>query len=137
MSPEIVESSEYSYSSDIWSIGVIFYCLFTMNHKDINFRLNFDKKKISIQKNIEMMNYQFGKEYEALIVECLDSDCEKRKTAEEILNELYFLKSCLNLNKKRRRVWFIKTREKDSQEENEEFEFEHVEEQGLNDSFRI
>jgi serine/threonine protein kinase len=136
MSPEIVEASEYSYSSDIWSIGVVFYCLFSMNHKEINFRLNFDKKKIYIQKNIELMNYQFGKEYVDLIVRCLDVDCGNRPTAEQILTELKTLKSSLNLNKKRTRGRTIKIKEVDEKikydSDEEGIEFYPLQEQERN-----
>jgi serine/threonine protein kinase len=95
MAPEIVDlnwnSTEYTYSGDIWSIGVIFYCLFSSNMKEINLRS--DSNKALIKKSISKLKFQFEEEYIKLIEACLESEPKKRPSSKEILEILISLKN--------------------------------------------
>jgi serine/threonine protein kinase len=95
MAPEIVDlnwiSTEYTYSGDIWSIGVILFCLFCSNAKEINLRS--ESNKLLIKKFISKFEYQFEGEYIKLIESCLDSDPKKRPSSKEILENLITLQN--------------------------------------------
>jgi serine/threonine-protein kinase OSR1/STK39 len=89
MSPEIVElntsTTEYSFPSDIWSFGVILYCILSRKQKEVNFRS--DAKKFLIKKNIESLEYRHSAKFIELIELCLDNDPSKRPTAQELLKK--------------------------------------------------
>jgi serine/threonine protein kinase len=74
MSPEIVDlnttTTEYSFPSDIWSFGVILYCILSRKQKEVNFRS--ESKKLLIKKNIESLDYNHGSEYVEMIEACLN-----------------------------------------------------------------
>jgi serine/threonine protein kinase len=93
MAPEIVdlnwETTEYTYSGDIWSIGVIFFCLFTSTVKEINLRS--EKNRALIKKDISTFKYQFEQDYIQIIQNCLDKDPKKRLSSKEILKKLVSL----------------------------------------------
>jgi serine/threonine protein kinase len=90
MSPEVYES-DYTYSSDIWSIGVNLYFLFSKTSKVVDFK---SKDKKLIDNKINPLNYQFGKEYIEIIRSCLEFDPLKRPTVLELLEKFeYFLQN--------------------------------------------
>ena len=93
MSPELVDGLEYSYPSDIWSIGVILYCMFAKSQKTVNFRSKMQNHFIS--KVLDKQKYQFKKEIIELIEKCLEIDPKKRPTAIVILEKLKFFKENL------------------------------------------
>ena len=85
MSPEIYEGKSYTYPSDVWSIGVILFQLFTGTNKPINFRnfKNLDKIQLILNQN-----FKFKKKYVLIIQNCLQKNPENRPIIKNLLVEL-------------------------------------------------
>ena len=84
--PEILEKKEYSFEADIWSLGVTFYELITLNYP---FEGNNDTE---IEKNIVKGNIketpkdcQIDEKFIELIKEMLKTRTDERPTADNIL----------------------------------------------------
>jgi serine/threonine protein kinase len=86
MSPEMF-SGEYSFPSDIWSIGVILFCIFSRYKKkncDFKNKFNFNFLKSLVGGS----DLKYADDYISLIEKCLKEDPNERITASELLIEL-------------------------------------------------
>ena len=94
MSPERILGNEYSYSSDIWSLGLVIYELATGS-----FPYNFSKVYIehveSILKDPEPSlpdNGEFSPDLQNFITRCLKKDPKERDSAAELCAHPWILK---------------------------------------------
>lgn len=91
MAPEIIfnENCEYTPICDIWSIGILAYCLF---HAKIPF--SFNKVNQKLYNTMISKNIKFGKNVSELgkqfIRDCLEVDPSKRPTAEMLMKHPWF-----------------------------------------------
>ena len=94
--PELIKKNEYTTKADIWSLGVTFCHLLTLEYpfegKDKNEIYNNIKKAKKKDYNDEVLK-KYSKEFLDLIDEMMSLDPKNRPSAEEILNK--------NISKKR------------------------------------
>ena len=83
ISPEIKKEQEYTYSTDIWSLGVLTYELCLLEHPQTHYRLN--KKKYLNGEIPKLNDKDYSQELSDLIEKMLNVEPEKRPTAGEIL----------------------------------------------------
>ena len=83
ISPEIKKGQEYTYSTDIWSLGVLTYELCLLDHPQTHYRLN--KKKYLNGEIPKLNDKDYSQELSDLIEKMLNVEPEKRPTAGEIL----------------------------------------------------
>ena len=91
MSPEMIEGI-YHYKSDLWSIGVILYCLITgkypFNGKDKNEVFSLINSGKYNKKNLNKKNY--SNEVKNLIKKIFTIDLNKRISIDDALNDDWF-----------------------------------------------
>ena len=91
MAPEIIESENYDYSVDIWSLGILLYELL-MGHSPFK-----DKTTKNTIVNIKMHNLKFDKEVSEeckdLINKLLEVNKDKRINIKDILNHQFVKKN--------------------------------------------
>ena len=92
ISPEMKKGQEYTYSTDIWSLGVLIYELCLLEHPQTKYRLN--KIKYLNGEIPKLDDKDYSPELSDLIEKMLNVEPEKRPTASEILE------ICENLLKK-------------------------------------
>lgn len=78
----IAPDSQFNKTSDIYSFGVILYCIFTLNawHK------THELEKRPLMNEI-LEDYTWGKTYVKIIEKCCQKDNKERPTAHELLKE--------------------------------------------------
>ena len=84
LSPQIIKEEEYSFDTDIWSLGVTFYQLMTFN-------LPFEGKLKNLYDNITNVNYKkldgyYSDDLRHLVHKMLRANVNDRPKAFEILN---------------------------------------------------
>lgn len=97
MSPERMDGEKYSYSGDIWALGIILIELATGEYP------------FSTSANyIEMLNYiktteissilreEFSEDFVDFLKKCLDKDPEKRSTALELCMHPWIFNNAMN-----------------------------------------
>ena len=91
ISPEVIKGEEYSYSSDIWSLGIILYELCLLRHP---FRLLNDKKNlffILTNGDLTKLNRECERNYSErtcnLIKKILVKNPDERPTIDQIIKE--------------------------------------------------
>ena len=83
ISPELMKGEEYSYSTDIWSLGILIYELCLLQHPQTKYRIN---QKQYINGEIpELKDKDYSQELSNLIKRMLNVKPEERPTASEIL----------------------------------------------------
>jgi serine/threonine protein kinase len=83
ISPEIMKKEAYTYSTDIWSLGILIYELCLLEHPQKKYRLNNIKY---INGEIpELNDKDYSKDLSDLIKRMLNVKPDKRPTAAEIL----------------------------------------------------
>lgn len=88
MSPEVCESKPYSYASDIWSLGCVFYEMLALRHA-------FDAPNILtlilkiVQQDFAPVPPHYDPEVSELLRKLLDKDPERRPSMEEIFATPY------------------------------------------------
>ena len=95
MSPEIYLHKEYSFKTDIWSLGIILYCLITQgvlpfDHENMDNKV-IGKKVIYLQQ--EYPEEYFGKCSKSLMIlldKMLDKNFEKRIDINNLLKDSWF-----------------------------------------------
>jgi serine/threonine protein kinase len=91
MSPEMF-NGEYSFPSDIWSIGVILFCIFSRyKKKNCDFKNKFNLNFIN--SLVGGSDLKYADYYISLIEKCLKDDPIERITANELLIELKNIES--------------------------------------------
>tara|TARA_B100001093_G_C26769695_1_gene989534 strand:- start:469 stop:1599 length:1131 start_codon:yes stop_codon:yes gene_type:complete len=88
MAPEIIQNKQYNHKSDIWSLGVIIFELFTKKHP------YYTTSKKNLIKNIKSgikINYNFINDQKLvkLLKEILNDNPEKRISWEELFIEFH------------------------------------------------
>ena len=96
MAPEIIESENYDYSVDIWSLGILFYELL-MGHSPFK-----DKTTKNTIVNIKLHDLKFDKEIsddcKDLINKLLEVNKEKRINIKDILSHNFVKKNENDIN---------------------------------------
>jgi len=83
ISPEMKKGEEYTYSTDIWSLGVLVYELCLLEHPQTHYRLN--KIKYLNGEIPKLNDKDYSQELSDLIQRMLNVEPEERPTAGEIL----------------------------------------------------
>ena len=83
ISPEIMRKEAYTYSTDIWSLGILIYELCLLEHPQKKYRLN--NIKYMNGEIPELNDKDYSKELSDLIKRMLNVKPDKRPTAAEIL----------------------------------------------------
>jgi NIMA (never in mitosis gene a)-related kinase len=84
ISPEVDNGEEYTYSTDIWSLGVVTYELCLLQHPQTKYRLK--KKKFLSEGGIpKLEDKDYSTELSDLIQKMLSVKPEERPTADEIV----------------------------------------------------
>ena len=83
ISPEMKKGEEYTYSTDIWSLGVLVYELCLLEHPQTHYRLN--KIKYLNGEIPKLNDKDYSQELSDLIQRMLNVEPEQRPTAGEIL----------------------------------------------------
>lgn len=84
LSPEVLISNKYDQSSDIWSLGCVFYYILT---NELLFT-GCIKKIYSQQKNISLKLSSFPEFIKEIIMKMIDIKKEKRYNINQIINEI-------------------------------------------------
>ena len=84
ISPEIMQGKEYTYSTDIWSLGILIYELCLLEHPQKKYRIN--NMKYMNGMIPELNDKDYSSELSNLIKRMLSVDPEKRPTASEVLD---------------------------------------------------
>ena len=84
MSPEICKDLPYSYSSDVWSLGVILYELCTLRHPFAGKDLGSLFRSIVTGK-YSPISSMYSADLRALVAEMLQVNPDKRPTVNDIL----------------------------------------------------
>ena len=84
-SPEMMKGQEYTFSTDIWSLGVLIYELCLLEHPQSKYRLN--KIKFFNGEIPKLSDPDYSQELSDLIAKMLNPEPEKRPTAGEVLEE--------------------------------------------------
>lgn len=88
MSIEALESSQYSYASDIFAFGVVLY---EMLHRESPWECADEKELLEKMKTEEaVFKSGISKELKDLVLKCLARKVEDRPTIEDILNSSLF-----------------------------------------------
>ena len=83
ISPEIMKKEAYTYSTDIWSLGILIYELCLLEHPQKKYRLN--NLKYINGEIPELNDKDYSKDLSDLIKRMLNVKPDKRPTAAEIL----------------------------------------------------
>mgnify|MGYP001301666269 FL=1 len=99
MAPEIIKNKQYNHKSDIWSLGVIIFELFTKKHP---YYTTSKKKLITNIKNGIKINYTFINDDKLinLLKKILNENPEKRISWDNLFNEFH------NYKDKKRKMSF-------------------------------
>ncbi|CAD8120564.1 unnamed protein product [Paramecium sonneborni] len=102
MSPERTEGKNYSYASDIWSLGLIIYELATGKHPYAfsNKSMTYIQMIQSILKSDspKLDNHPYSLEMKDFLNICLNKDQNKRLDAQTLLQHNWILKNVQNQN---------------------------------------
>eukprot|EP01080_Neovahlkampfia_damariscottae_P006925 gene6925-11088_t len=99
MAPELFEKTEYDYSIDIWSFGIVFYLLLT-RYKSLELELeskNFydfkiEENRLLIPKILSSTEFKFKNEYIKIIESCIEKEPSERIASENLLQKFQKLK---------------------------------------------
>jgi serine/threonine protein kinase len=96
MAPELFEKSEYDYSIDVWSFGIVFFLLLTKYQNEENSK-NFYDFKIEENRNLisKMLNstkFKFKSEYIRIIEQCIEKDPKERPGSGYLLEKFKKMK---------------------------------------------
>ena len=82
-SPEVLKGEEYTYSTDIWSLGILIYELCLLEHPQTKYRIN--KIKYMNGEIPELNDKDYSQDLSNLIKRMINVKPEERPTASEIL----------------------------------------------------
>ena len=96
MSPERIIGKEYSYSSDVWSLGLIIYEMATgiFPYQDGNDFLMQITKIVEGPEPTLPNNSYYSPELQNFVVRCLKKDPNERDSVIELCNHPWILQSC-------------------------------------------
>ncbi|XP_062902148.1 serine/threonine-protein kinase Nek9 isoform X1 [Mobula hypostoma] len=87
MSPELCQGERYNFKSDIWAVGCVLCELLTLKRTfDATNPLNLCVKIVKGTRTMEVDASVYSEDARSIVLECLDTDPDKRPTAEEILS---------------------------------------------------
>ena len=92
LSPEIIENKAYSFKSDIWSLGIIFYEILNLSHpfKSKNFGELVDKIK---NGKLPALNNFYSEELRFFVKSLLIKDVRLRPSIDDLLENDFILKN--------------------------------------------
>ena len=92
LSPEIIENKSYSFKTDIWSLGIIFFEMMNLNHpfKSKNFGELIDKIK---NKKLPVLNNFYSEDLRNFVKGLLIMKVEDRPDINDLLENDFILKN--------------------------------------------
>ena len=91
LAPEVIQTSVISYKSDVWSLGIVFYEMLSLNFPFYATDLSSLIKKIC-NDDLDDLPHVFSKELKDFIFWILDKDVDKRPDVYQVFNSAFFRK---------------------------------------------
>jgi serine/threonine protein kinase len=85
MSPELFSGQKYDFTSDIYSLGAILFCILTRYKKMVDFKLSGNMK--ILETTLNETNLKFKENYISIIRKCVQTDPRDRPNAADLFEE--------------------------------------------------